>query len=130
MESLSTKRDDLKRETRRVFTEREAEYLAENMLGRIATVSLSMQPHVVPVTYRFDGSRIFFGGWKLAKSLKFRNIASNGRVAFVVDEVVSTKPWRVRGVEVRGAAEPVTTENGETIVKITPDKVRSWGISE
>lgn len=116
-------------EVGRVFSEPEAEYLAENMLGRIATVSPSMQPHVVPVAYRFDGSSIFFGGWNLEKSLKFRNLVSNGRVAFVVDEVVSTKPWRVRGIEVMGKAEPVAAENGGIIVKITPGRVRSWGIT-
>ncbi|MDV3292837.1 MAG: PPOX class F420-dependent oxidoreductase [Nitrososphaerales archaeon] len=113
-----------------VLSEREAEYLAENMIGRVATVSPSMQPHVVPVTYRFDGTSVFFGGWNLTRSLKFRNLSANGKVAFVVDDIVSTRPWRVRGLEVRGKAEPVVTEEGATIVKITPNKVRSWGLEE
>lgn len=114
----------------RSFTEGEAEYLAESFLGRVATVSPSGQPHVVPVTYRFDGSNIFFGGWNLTKSLKFRNLAANDRVAFVVDELVSVRPWRVRGVEIRGRAEPYETEGGGKIVKIIPDTVRSWGLGD
>lgn len=121
---------ELRGRAERAFSEREVEYLAENMLGRIATVSRAMQPHVVPVAYRFDGRAIFFGGWNLTKSLKYRNLAANNKVAFVVDEVVSTQPWRVRGVEVRGRAEPVATEDGGALVKICPERVRSWGLEE
>lgn len=112
-----------------LFTEAEADFLAENFLGRIATVSASGQPHVVPVAYRFDGSSITFSGWNLTQSLKFRNLSANNKIAIVVDEVVSTRPWRARGLEVRGVAEPVISE-GSTHVKITPRKVRSWGIKE
>ncbi len=110
-----------------VFTESEAEFLAENLLGRIATVSRSGQQHVIPVSYRFDGRVIIFGGWNLRKSLRFRNLSANDKVAFVVDEVVSAKPWRVRGVEVRGRAEPFRSDQGDTLVRIIPTKVRSWG---
>ena len=110
------------------FSEEEAEYLAENMLGRIATVSRAGQPHVVPVAYRFDGTSISFGGWNLERSLKFRNLMANGRVAFVVDDVVSTRPWRARGVEVRGEARPHRNEGGSTTVRIEPRSVRSWGL--
>jgi pyridoxamine 5'-phosphate oxidase family protein len=112
------------------FTEWEAGFLANNFIGRVATVSPGGQPHVVPVAYRFDGSTITFGGWNLAKSLKFRNLSANNKVAFVVDEIVSTKPWTVRGVEVRGTAEPHATAAGNIVVKITPTKVRSWGLQE
>ena len=110
------------------FTEAEAEYMAENFIGRVATVSPSGQPHVVPVSYRFDGSTITFGGWNLAKSLKFRNLSANARVAFVVDDIVSAKPWKVRGVEVRGRAEPVVSDGGVSMVKIIPLNIRSWGL--
>ncbi len=130
VEYSSTDRTEMNETTQDVFTEREAEYLAENMLGRIATASPSMQPHVVPVAYRFDGRNIFFGGWNLTKSLKFRNLTGNNKVAFVVDEVVLTKPWRVKGLEVRGTAEPVRTRDNATLVKITPHTVRSWGLGE
>ncbi len=111
-----------------VFSEGEAEFLAENFLGRVATVSRSNQPHVVPVGYRFDGSGIVFGGRSLTKTLKFRNLARNNKVAFVVDEVVSANPWKVRGLEVRGRAEAFQSEEGVTFVRIVPEKVRSWGL--
>ena len=130
VQSNSKERSQTRGSARPVLSEREAEFLAENMLGRVATVSPSLQPHVVPVAYRFDGRSIFFGGWNLTRSLKFRNLSANGKVAIVVDEVVSTRPWRARGLEVRGNAEPVVTEDGSTIVKITPNKARSWGLGD
>ncbi|HYB07952.1 MAG TPA: PPOX class F420-dependent oxidoreductase [Nitrososphaerales archaeon] len=110
------------------FSEVEAQYLAENFLGRVATSSPSGQPHVVPVGYRFDGTTITFGGWNLVRSLKFRNLMANDKVAFVVDDLISTDPWKVRGVEVRGRAAPVTSEDGVTMVRIIPLNIRSWGL--
>lgn len=110
------------------FSETEAEYLAENFIGRVATSSPSGQPHVVPVGYKFDGSTITFGGWNLEKSLKFRNLMANDKVAFVVDDIVSTKPWSVRGVEIRGSAEPSVSKEGVTMVRIIPLNIRSWGL--
>ena len=109
------------------FSERESKYLKEQRLGRIATVSPDIQPHVVPVAFEFDGSHFYFGGWNLEKSLKFRNIRQNNKVAFVVDNLVSVDPWRVSGVETKGIAE-ITKRNGHESVKITPLKKSSWGI--
>jgi pyridoxamine 5'-phosphate oxidase family protein len=110
------------------FREEEAAFLAEGFIGRVATVSPSGQPHVVPVAYKFDGKTIAFGGWNLEKSLKFRNMMSNQKVAFVVDEIVSTRPWRVKGLEVRGRAEPIHGSEGVTGVRIIPVNIRSWGL--
>ena len=115
---------------RTAFSELEAEYLAENLIGRVATSSGSGQPHVVPVTYRFDGEAITFGGWNLAKSLKFRNLVANDKVAFVVDDLVSAKPWHVRGVEIRGRAVPLRTPDGVTMVRIIPLNISSWGLGD
>jgi len=110
------------------FSDAEAEYLAENFIGRVATTSPSGQPHVVPVGYRFDGSIITFGGWNLSKSLKYRNLMSNDKVAFVVDDIVSTKPWRVRGIEIRGKAELAQSRDGVSMIRIIPLNIRSWGL--
>ncbi|MDA4120197.1 MAG: PPOX class F420-dependent oxidoreductase [Thaumarchaeota archaeon] len=124
------RKEHVKGSVRTTFSELEAEYLAENLIGRLATSSESGQPHVVPVTYRFDGEAITFSGWNLGKSLKFRNLMANNKVAFVVDDLVSTKPWHARGVEIRGRAEPVNTPNGVTIVRIIPLNIRSWGLGD
>ncbi len=109
------------------FSERESSFLKEQRLGRLATVSLSMQPHVVPVAFEFDGICIFFGGWDLKNSLKFRNIQRNNKVAFVVDDLVSINPWKPRGVEIKGIAEIL---RGNDYVKIVPIKKTSWGIND
>lgn len=109
------------------FSEKESKYLKEQRLGRIATVSPDIQPHVVPVAFEFDGSHFYFGGWNLEKSLKFRNILQNNKVAFVVDNLVSVDPWRVSGVEIKGIAE-INKRNGNEYVKITPLRKSSWGL--
>jgi pyridoxamine 5'-phosphate oxidase family protein len=108
------------------FTEEEVEFLTASRLARVATASCDGQPHVVPVVYEFDGMSFYFTGWNLERSLKFRNLLENRKVAFVVDDVVSVSPWRPRGVEVRGVAE-IGREGGRSYVRVAPLVKRSWG---
>jgi pyridoxamine 5'-phosphate oxidase family protein len=118
----------VQRRMRSDFSESEVTYLAESFIGRLATSSPNGQPHVVPVGYKFDGRTITFGGTNLTSSLKYRNMLSNERVAFVVDDVVSSDPWRVRGVEIRGRAEPLVSGETVTAIRIIPLNIRSWGL--
>ncbi len=94
------------------------EFLEKSKLGRIAT-SFGDLPRVVPITYEF-------GSWNLNKSVKFRNIRKNNRVALVVDDLVSASPWTPRGLQIRGTAE-VQENNDGLFVKITPPRKVSWG---
>ena len=71
----------------------------------MATASGEGQPHVVPMVYEFDGTAFYFTGWNLEKSLKFKNLIENKKVALVIDDLVTVCPWRPRGLEVRGVAE-------------------------
>jgi len=89
------------------FTETEIAYLRGQRLGRLATVGTGGSPHVVPVGFHLDdeGQTIEIGGHGLSRSKKWRDLRSNPRVAFVVDDLVSVRPWTVRGMEVRGRAE-------------------------
>jgi pyridoxamine 5'-phosphate oxidase family protein len=109
------------------LTDAEADFLSEHMLGRVATASKDGQPHVVPVVYEFDGKYLYFCGRNLMKSLKVRHMAANHSVAFVVDVVVSTRPWVVRGIEIRGISE-LLMEDGRPYVRITPVTKSSWGL--
>jgi pyridoxamine 5'-phosphate oxidase family protein len=109
------------------LSEAESLYLCRGGVGRIATVSRDGQPHAVPVVFEFDGRYVYFSGRMLAKSLKLRNLESNPKVAFVVDDLVSVSPWRPRGVELRGFAE-VFRERGLPYVRITPLTAASWGL--
>ena len=120
-----------------VFTEKELAYLAEQRLGRIATLGATGHPHVVPVGFRHnpDFDTIDVGGHGIAASKKYRDVARDGRVAFVVDDVPSTDPWRVRGIEIRGDAVVLAT-GGEVIgpgfaaevIRISPQRIVAWGI--
>jgi pyridoxamine 5'-phosphate oxidase family protein len=69
----------------------------------------------VGFSYNPATSTIDINGFNLEKSQKFRNIAANGSAAFVVDDLVSIQPWRVRCLEIRGVAEAVTTGDGPLI---------------
>ena len=61
-------------------------------------------------------------GYNLAKSQKFRNVAINNTVAFVVDDIFSHDPWRVRCLEIRGTAENAENAEGEPLIRITPKR--------
>ncbi len=121
-----------------MFSAEEIEYLKSQRLGRIATVGPDGQPHVVPVGFRYDPGTdtLAVGGHDFAKRKKWRDVQKNPKVALVVDDIVSVKPWRVRGIEVRGQAENLT-RGGESIgpgfdpemFRITPRRVVSWGIN-
>jgi pyridoxamine 5'-phosphate oxidase family protein len=121
-----------------VFTSAEIGYLQSQRLGRLATVGLEGQPHVVPVAYRYnpDLDSIDIGGHGgFAKRKKFRDVRRNSRVAFVVDDVASVQPWMPRGIEIRGEAE-VLESGGQEILpgfdpemfRIRPRRIISWGI--
>ena len=119
------------------FYDKEVEYLREQILGRIATVNPDGQPHVVPVGFRYNAETgtIDIGGHNLERTRKFRDASAHPQVAFVVDDLLTTNPWRPRGLEIRGTAR-VFTEGGERIgpgfggpwIRITPQRVISWGL--
>jgi len=82
---------------------------------------------VVPVTFEFDGTHFYFSGWNLKQSLKFKNIRDNGKVALVIDDLASVRPWIPRGIEVRGRAQVLENDNG-IYVMVTPERKISWGL--
>ncbi len=113
------------------FSDAELEYLlGERRLGRLATVDETGQPHVVPVgwTYNPDLGTIDVSGRNFAATKKFRNARSNPKAAFVVDDVLP--PWQPRSVMVQGYAQalPTPAEGGGAMIRITPEKIVSWGL--
>jgi pyridoxamine 5'-phosphate oxidase family protein len=112
-----------------IFTKDEIEYLRSGILGRLATVGPDRIPHVAPVgmiSYNPRLDTMDIRGHDLANTKKFRDIARSGRAALVVDDLASTKPWRPRGIEVRGSAEAI--ENPEPVIRIHPHRIVAWGI--
>ena len=114
-----------------VFTETEIAYLASQRLGRLATVQESGVLQVSPVGFSYNPatSTIDISGYNLMKSQKFRNIARNGRAAFVVDDLVSVQPWRVRCIEIRGVAEAIEGEDAP-MIRLHPKRVIAFVIDE
>ncbi len=118
-----------------VFTPAEIEYLKSQRLGRLATVNGKGEPHVVPVSFRYNPEldTIDIGGHNIAQSKKFRDAVRYGRVAFVVDDVLP--PWKPRGIEIRGRAEVFSTGGQEIVANFDPELIRvyptriiGWGI--
>ncbi len=118
-----------------VFTDKELEYLADQRLGRIATVGAQGQPHVVPTSFRYNAEHdaIDVGGLRMSQTKKLRDVQRTGRASIVIDDVLP--PWQPRMIEIRGAAA-VVAEGGkalnerfeETIVRIQPARIISFGI--
>jgi pyridoxamine 5'-phosphate oxidase family protein len=119
------------------FTPGEIAYLQSQRLGRIATAA-DGQPHVVPVSFRYNPAEdaIEIGGHGgFARRKKYRDVQKNPRVAFVVDDIESIQPWKVRGIEIRGEVE-IVLAGGSAIVphfdpemfRLRPRRIVSWGI--
>jgi pyridoxamine 5'-phosphate oxidase family protein len=118
------------------FSDTELAYLGSQRLGRLATVDAHGAPQNSPVGFRYNPElgTVDIGGRAMGASRKFRNLATNPSVAFVVDDIVSVQPWRVRCVEIRGHAEALTGQaplmpgmTGE-IIRIHPVRIISFGL--
>jgi pyridoxamine 5'-phosphate oxidase family protein len=124
------------------FTEAEFAYLASQQLGRLATAQPDETLQVSPVGFRYnpDTKTIDIGGFTMAASRKFRNVAANGRVAFVVDDIASVQPFRVRCLEIRGTGEAIAAPTDSAygpasgtdgaIIRIHPTRIISFGIDD
>ncbi|GAA4623535.1 PPOX class F420-dependent oxidoreductase [Actinoallomurus vinaceus] len=126
-----------------LFTKAEVEYLTGQRLGRLATAQPDGTLQVSPVGFRYNSrtDTIDIAGHGMARSRKFRNVADNGRVAFVVDDVVSVDPWRPRFLEIRGHAEAIAepadsaydaapTGFDGAIIRIHPKRLISFGLDD
>src|SRR3954471_8018154 len=110
-------------------------YLRTQHLGRLATVRPDGAPQKNPGGVRIDDNgRIVIGGARMGRSRKFQNVKTNPAVAFVVDDLASTDPWRPRMVEIRGTAEaledvdPFGPEFSREQIRISPTRVIAFGL--
>ncbi|MGV9455096.1 PPOX class F420-dependent oxidoreductase [Streptomyces sp. NPDC003635] len=117
------------------FSEAERAYLASQRLGRLATVDPKGQPQANPVGFfPQDDGTILIGGLAMGRTKKWRNLGLNPKLSLVVDDVVSLRPWKVRGVEIRGDAELLTGPHGlgphfsEEVIRVRPRWIHSWGL--
>ena len=119
------------------LTAAQIDYLASQRLGRIATAGADHKPHVVPTSFRYnaDLGTVDLGGRRVAETKKYRDVQANGWAALVVDDLLSTDPWRPRFLEIRGRAEAIPTGGadlgpgfGDGFIRLHPEKVNSFGI--
>ncbi len=119
------------------FTPQEIEYLKSQHLGRMATIDLKGDLHVVPLSFRYNPEEdtIDLGGHNIASTKKYRDALQYGRIAFVVDDVLP--PWKPRLVEVRGTVQAFS-DGGKAInegfrpeiLRLTPTYIVSMGIND
>lgn len=124
------------------FKPHEIEFMEAADLARLATIQPdgTLQNNPVGFTYNEDLGTVDIYGYRMSKSRKFRNVASNNTVALVIDDIVSRDPWRVRCLEIRGTAElaesgerrtePNDDDIGTGIIRITPRRIISFGIGD
>ena len=123
------------------FKSHELDFLRQAELGRLATIQPNGTPQNRPMGFSYNESlgTIDIAGYRMSKSQKFRNIAHNDKVAFVVDDITSRDPWRVRCLEIRGTAEQAEIspsrgaagdELDTAIIRVTPRRIISFGIDD
>jgi pyridoxamine 5'-phosphate oxidase family protein len=123
------------------FKSHELDFLRQADLGRLATIQPDGTPQNSPVGFAYNEAlgTIDIAGYRMSKSQKFRNIARNDKVAFVVDDITSRDPWRVRCLEIRGIAEQAEIppshgaagdELDTAIIRVTPRRIISFGIDD
>jgi PPOX class probable F420-dependent enzyme len=127
------------------FTPKEESFLRSSQICRLATVSPDGKPQVTPVIYALDGMRFVIAVDYGTKKLK--NVSKNPNVALVVDSLRPT-----RAVTVEGTCEAYERgkeylrlldllmkkfesyrknpwgEGESPILRITPEKIVSWGL--
>lgn len=113
------------------FSAAELDYLRSQPLGRLATVASDGQPDAVPVGFEYDGTYLYVGGIDPVRTRKYRNVQDgNTKVAFVIDDLVSVRPWIPRYLRVYGEADLVEREGqfgSAPYLRITP--TMSWSFN-
>jgi pyridoxamine 5'-phosphate oxidase family protein len=113
-----------------------ARYLLDHSEGCLATVTPNGTPQNKPVGYRYDPrtGTIDIAGFGMEHSAKYRNIATNPRIAFVINDSVGEGPGGMRFLEVRGRAEQVQVQLIDAgddgisshVIRIHPQRIVSW----
>ncbi|RDI69354.1 PPOX class F420-dependent oxidoreductase [Nocardia pseudobrasiliensis] len=123
------------------YTEVERAYLAGQRLARLATVSPSGKPQIVPVGFRLNPDGTIDIGGPRPTAARYRNVRANPNVSLVIDDLTPDDPREVkpgwgRGVEIRGVAEVLRVEVPpvapewfcKEVIRVRARRVRSWHI--
>ncbi len=120
-----------------IFSTAELAYLSGQKLARLATIGPDGTPQVRPVGFLVDADAgtIDIPGLHNPDTQKWRNVARDGRVSLVVDDVV-VEPWQPRALEVRGTAEVLADVRrvdafpgaAPGVIRIHPHRILAFGI--
>jgi pyridoxamine 5'-phosphate oxidase family protein len=88
------------------------------------------QPRANPVGFflRDDGT-ILVGGYSMGATKKWRTLRQNPKVALLVDDILSVRPWRVPGVDIRCEGELLVgphelgSHMSEEVIRVHPRRV-------
>jgi pyridoxamine 5'-phosphate oxidase family protein len=119
-----------------ILTDAERRFLARQPTGHLATIGPDGTPQVKPLGFTWNAAlgTIDITGFNMGGSAKYRNIQSNPRVAFVVDEVTEASMEGAHFLEVRGTAEavagPVRADDhlAREIIRIRPGRVIAYNV--
>lgn len=97
-------------------------------LGRVATVGPDGIPHVVPSGWTFNDAlgTVDVTGRAVQTTKKFRDVARTGTAAIIIDGIAEGSGWNPWAIEIAGSAEAV--DGPPALIRIHPDRVRSWGL--
>ncbi len=126
------------------------EFLKEQKILRLATISKNKIPHIVPVWYMYSAKKFYIG--TNTRTQKAKNLKKNNRVSFCIDKGVNAP--NIYGVMGQGKSnlileeEKVKTiakkillryfstienksakellEDTDCIIEIIPEKIRVW----
>jgi pyridoxamine 5'-phosphate oxidase family protein len=119
-----------------ILTDAERSFLANQPRGHLATIGPDGTPQVKPVGFTYNAAlaAIDIAGFNMGGSAKYRNIQSNPRVAFVVDEMTEESMEGAHFLEIRGTAEAVidrASADGHLapeIIRIHPRRVLAYNV--
>jgi len=131
-------------------------FIRRQRVARLATVDAGGSPHIVPICYAYDGSRLFSAVDEKPKRVsvprlqRLVNIQRNPRVCLIIDEY--HEDWsRLRFVMIRGTARianaggeyrsaiellrekyaqyrtMLLTEDVNPVIVMTPTRITPWG---
>jgi pyridoxamine 5'-phosphate oxidase family protein len=118
------------------FTPAEERFLTRQARGHLATVGSDGTPQVKPVgfTYNRAMGTIDIAGFNMARSAKYRNVQSNPKASFVVDEVTEPTMAGAHFLEIRGAAETAIGAHdpeghlAPEIIRIHPRRIVAFNV--
>lgn len=119
------------------LSDKEQQFLTGQGRGHLSTIGPDGWPQVKPLgfTWNAELGTIDIAGYNMAQSAKYRNVGTNPKVAFVVDEVtVENTMEGTHFLEIRGRAEQVTGAEAADphlapeLIRIHPTRVVAWNV--